>query len=194
MDNKETHMINKILGLILIVLILSLHGTHSQIKEGKHPSTDIRLILQTSKKSYRVGEPIEVTVFLENGSKYNSYYVGRDITSLFTTNPVSFIELLIYNKSGKEVSVTRAAADSIVVRDENEISLSPQKQDYIELPPGTIYGTWKKLELNLRPGIYKFHARYRQIQDPSQKANNSLQIPIWTQTLTSNSVSIRVIR
>lgn len=193
--DKEGLRANLIADLLLLTLLFRVGIAPSAMSMDYHQSTDVHLVLETTRVKYRYGEPIEVTAFLENSSPNKTYYVGRHLSSLFSTSPTNYIELKVYDSRGKEIPFKRLASDRIVV----EVEGQPAKpydlgQDYIELAPGSIYGTRQRLKLQLKLGAYELRATYHELRAASRRTDNeSLIIPIWTQTLLSNVTKISVI-
>jgi len=92
------------------------------------------LILQTTKRVYRAGEPIHVTAYLENESEEQTFYVGRDLDGFCAIIPLHYIELRIINQNNKRIASQTAPvledggrALPNVRRFNKNISLSDQK-------------------------------------------------------------------
>ena len=153
----------------------------------------IRLILQTSKKRYRLSESIRITAFLENISDDKYFYVGRDISDLFGSNSLHYIGLSFKDAAGKEVPIGRGAGDGVweygtTIREKLE-------RAYIQLNPGMFYGLKEEVELPfLKPGRYRLQATYYEIEagNWNEAERKSLLFPVWTQEISSNVVMIDI--
>ena len=163
-------------------------------------TSDVRLVLRLPKAELHFGDPIEVAVFLENQSNDKSYYVGRYITSLFSSSPSNYIELKIFDHKGNEVDIPRMAADNIIVVDEDSPATTPTitevlERNYILLSPHAIYGSRREIKLKLSPGIYSFQATYHEGQSTSKNNIDSNFLPnsIWVQSLASNKEKLMII-
>jgi hypothetical protein len=156
-------------------------------------SNDVRLILQTSKRSYSSKEAIELTAYLENMSFDKAYYVGRALGKFFIIESFHYIELEIVDDKGRQAPIGLGAATSIWKS--GATTSEKLAQEYIQLQPGMIYGQRDAGNIRLQPGHYRLRARYHESEalQWTQKERNSLPAPVWTRSLVSNSVTLRVL-
>lgn len=173
---------------------------YSQIKTVQADENSVlRLILQSSKNKYATGELLDVTAFLENTSPTTSYYVGRSLGSFSIFSPLHYIELVITNQKGKEVQLARSSRGLLIKTAESEDTTStlPKnlEQYYVQLEPSMIYGIKDQIDILLQPGTYKLTAKYQELNALmwTEAERNALSVPIWTQPLVSNTVTITVI-
>lgn len=163
-----------------------------QVRDKAIESSPIRLVLQTSKSSYHVGEPVEALGYLENRGN-SSYYVGDTILSFFGTSELHEIKLKILDANGREVPIGGGGGSWIWKHGttiNEKLALA-----YTQLRPRTIFGLKERLPVSLKPGRYQLIATYRELEalswtDAERKAS---PIPVWTQPLVSNTVEITVI-
>jgi hypothetical protein len=154
-------------------------------------SLPIRLVLQTSKENYRAGEPITITSYLENLSD-KSYYVGNNLVSFWGSVGLHDIRLKIVNKSGQEMVIGRGAGDWIWKP--GTTTIEKLAQAYVQLKPKTIHGLTDTTTLS--PGQYRLTAVYREIEalNWDEAERKALAVPVWTQPIVSNTVSITISR
>jgi hypothetical protein len=157
----------------------------------------MRLILQSSKSLYRLGEPLKLTSYLENLTGATDhpkwFYVGRSLGGFSLIMPRHFIELSVRDSKGKEVPFGKVAADE---GGENETVAELLARAYIILGPGQIYGISDELDLRLQPGQYQLKTTYREFGAQHWPATElqALRLPVWTQQLTSNTLTIVVLK
>jgi hypothetical protein len=160
-----------------------------------HPSaeTDISLVLETSKTTYRISEPVEVLAYLENRST-RSYYVGSVLLGFWGTSELHEIRLRIYDESNKEVSIGRGGGSWLwkVGTTINE----KLAQAYTQLRPNTVFGQRESVPITLPPGKYRLTASYREMEALSwpEAERARLPIPVWTKPLVSKVRVIEVLR
>lgn len=155
--------------------------------------TPIRLVLQTSRRTYRAGEPIELTAYLENVSQDRAYYVGKDLGKFFITESFHYIELQITDGKGREAPIGRGAAASIWKP--GTTIAEKLVQEYVQLQPRMIYGQKDAGNITLRPGQFRLRVTYHEVEALrwTEEERNSLPAQVWTQPLVSNTVTITVI-
>jgi len=153
--------------------------------------TPIRLTIQIPRKTWRSSEPIEVMAYLENVSQDKFFKVGRKLDSFFVVNNYHDIQLSIKDSRNREVPMFR-------IGQSRSLPLDPIKQrlvdNYINLDPGNIYGLRESFELP--PGRYRLTANYRELDAShwTEEECKALPIPVWTEPLVSNTITITVIR
>lgn len=155
-------------------------------------SSPIRLVLQIPKKRYRVDEPVEVLGYLENRGE-NSFYVGNALLGFFVTSELHEIKLRIFDEKSKEVWVGGGGGSWIWTYGttiNEKLALA-----YTQLRPETIFGVKERIPVTLRPGQYRLTATYREMEALSwaEADRKALPIQVWTQPLTSNTVTIIVV-
>jgi hypothetical protein len=155
-------------------------------------STSIRLVLQTSKGRYRAAEPIGITAYLENVSQNKTYYVGNDLGNLFSIESFHYFELQIIDEKGRDVPIGRGAGTSIW---KPGTTVTEKLAQYVQLRPKMIFGLKNDGDVTLRPGQYRLTATYHEVEalDWTEAELKALLIPVWTQTLVSNTVIITVV-
>jgi hypothetical protein len=170
-----------------------IHALQRAENDNGISSTSIRLVLQTSKKRYRTGEPIEIVGYLENVSQDKTYYVGNDLGQFFIIQSFHYIDLKIIDRKGREVPIGRGAATSLWKQ--STTVTEKLAQAYIQLRPGMIFGQKDAGNITLRPGQYRLIATYREIEalDWTEMERKALPIQVWTQSLVSNTVTITVV-
>ena len=153
----------------------------------------IRLILQTPRKNWRANEPIEVLAYLENVSQNKFFYVGRELGSLFSIDPYHYIELSIKDARNRDAPIGRTASAQVFTKESITERLA---RAYIILDPGNIYGLKDSIDTTLSPGRYRLTAVYREVEALrwSEEERKALKIPVWTERLVSNTITITVIR
>ena len=188
---KAIYRLAFVLGLLLIYEPM-LRTTSATGRTTRNHEPEIRLILQVSKKIYKVGDPIEITVYLENTSNH-SYYVGNNLAGFSTISSLHYIALTTIDANNKEVSEGRGAATS--VWDAGTTVIDKLFKSYTQLRPMTIFGVKEMGHIMLSPGQYKIKAAYHEVEalSWSEVERSALQIPVWTQPLTSNTVTIQVV-
>ncbi|HZH89677.1 MAG TPA: hypothetical protein VEX70_03545 [Pyrinomonadaceae bacterium] len=155
--------------------------------------TPIRLVLQTSRRTYRAGEPIELTAYLENMSQDRAYYVGKELGKFFITESFHYIELQITDEKRREAPIGRGAAASIWKP--GTTIAEKLAQEYVQLQPRMIYGQKDAGNITLRPGQYRLVATYHEVEALrwTEAERETLPVPVWAQPLVSNTVRIAVI-
>lgn len=212
--SRVERQLNKLLTWICMLSFVSscalglpdVHAVKPFEAENSVRQSPIRLVLQTSKEVYRVGEPVKTTVFLENISPDSSYYVGRYIDGVVITPPFHDIEFTLIDDKGKQVLLPRGAADDNPTRvygvDGRPMPLPRQTiiekltGAYVQLDPRAIHGFRREIdEPTLRPSRYRLHATYRETEALrwTEAERKALSIPVWTQPLVSNTVTITVV-
>lgn len=186
-------------------IVLCLMIGYARASSGAHPlqrssiqsrveQLPIRLVLQTSRRTYRAGERIEVSIYLENMSQDAQFYVGRDIGRLSIRSLLHYLDLSIINERGREIPIPRAAVDHA---DESPRLTTSEKlaRDYVWLGPRTIYGIQTELFEPLRPGQYRLTATYREEEALrwTEAERAALPVPVWTQPLVSDTVMITIL-
>jgi len=167
----------------------------SREAEGKKNAvqTPIRLTIQIPRKTWRVREPIEVMAYLENVSQGKYFYVGRELFSLISIDPYHYIEISIKDEKNRDAPIGRMASAGYGT---NESITEILARAYIQLNPGNIYGLKDLIYPRLSPGRYRLTTIYREVQAlywPEEK-RKALPVPVWTERLVSNTITINVIR
>jgi hypothetical protein len=166
--------------------------SRSRYPSGQRPhETPIRLVLGTSKKTYRVGEPIKVSGYLENLSD-DTYYVGNVLVSFLGGTSLHSISLEVFDQRGRKIPIGRGGGDWIWkpgTTIEQKLAMA-----YTQLRPHTFFGNKETIPLKLSPGSYRLNATYRETEALSwaEDKQKSLTVPVWTRPLISNTVTIRV--
>ncbi len=162
------------------------------VQDSSINSTAMRLVLQTSERRYRSGQPISITAYLENVSKNETYYVGTELGNLFSIESSHYIDLEIIDGRGRVVPIGRGAGTSIW----KPGTTIAQKlaQQYVQLRPNMIFGLKNDTDLTLKPGQYRLKAIYHEVEasDWSPEERKALPVPVWTQTLVSNTVVLTI--
>src|SRR5437879_1102674 len=70
----------------------------------------LQLVVQTTKKIYRAGEPIRISGYLKNTSEGQSFYVGRELGSFCAIMSFHYIELEIIDEKYKRIPTASSAA------------------------------------------------------------------------------------
>jgi len=182
-------------GLGLIVLSLQppiVSSAHVRLwNNASVASHEIRLVLETSKTTYRIDEPVEVLAYLENLVE-RSFYVGNALGGFWGTSELHEIRLTIYDDKNKEVRIGRGGGSWVWkpgTTIEEKLALA-----YTQLRPGTVFGQKERVPIALRPGRYRLTAVYREMEALSwtEAERRRSSIPVWTQPLTSNTIEIDV--
>lgn len=181
-----------VLGLVCMQGLSVASASQRAASSGVSP-TPIRLVLQTSKRTYRASEPIEITAYLENVSQDRTYYVGKGLGNLFSIESFHYIELQITDEKGREVQIGRGAGASVWkfgTTIAEKLAL-----EYIQLQQGMFYGRKFVGDLPIRPGQYWLVATYREEEALAwtEAERKALSIPVWMQSLVSNTVTITVL-
>ena len=168
----------------------ALPGTGHQNGAEKDP---IRLVLQTSKKTYRVGDPIIITTYLENVSD-KTYLVGSYLNEFDLFTQFQVVELKVVNERNRPLKRSQLFLDPFP-SELNKSMAEKLSKNYVALRPRMTHG-FKVSGNVLRPaGRYRYTAIYRELQAPrwTEAERNALPIPIWMQPLVSNTVTITVL-
>jgi hypothetical protein len=189
-------------SFVLIAVVLAavsmqqqvpIYASQSDGHNGYEKSNGLRLVLQVPKRRFRVGEPIEITAYLENISD-RPYYVGNTFTDLLVSTGLHDMRLIITDEKGKEVPIGRGGGSWIWKQ--NTSVADKLAQAYVHLRAGAIHGVKERLSLPLQSGQYRLTVTYHE-EEALQWAKtdrDSLPIPVWTKKLTSNTITITVIR
>jgi hypothetical protein len=188
----------------IVLTAYAANGQSSRVDRNGDKSA-IRLRMQTQKRTYKVEEPIEISIYLENISDEHSYYVGRDIDGIVISTQFHTVELIMIDANGKKVPLPRGAADDNPTRVYVNGKPIPSKlptvaeklaQEYVQLAPRSFYGFRKELvETPLKPGRYQLWITYQETEALTwtEAERKSLVIPVWTQSLQSNILVINVV-
>ena len=186
-------VLGQTLTLIVLLLALSPFSVETADKaptaQSRPISTDIRLFLTTEKKIWKQGEVNSVTAYLENVSQ-NVYYVGNYIQGLRYIIGPHYIILTITDQRGRDLVTGGFSVTTL--RKRGEPLVKNIEEHYIKLMPGNIHGVTERDHFNLKPGRYTLKAEY--YEQISEEEANALPFPVWTKTLESNKVKIRVVR
>lgn len=166
----------------------------------------IRLVLRTSKKFYRVGDAVAVTVLLENETPDKVYYVGRALFQGDIPTPFHYVNFALSDNTGKPISLfDGASVEDLVVRyGLDKKPIPPMRptinelliREYIQLSPRAVYGFRTELyKPGSKPGVYWLNATYYETEalNRARTELKDLPVPIWAQRLVSNTVKITVI-
>src|SRR5437867_12984466 len=120
----------------------------------------LRLILQTTKRVCRAGEPIHITAYLENESEEQTFYVGRDLDGFCAIIPLHYIELRIMDHKNRRMRIVNSAGaggwrEGITQREKIQ-------QEYVPLGPKGVYGQKDTCEIRLKKGRYRMRAVYHE--------------------------------
>jgi hypothetical protein len=181
-----------VLGL-LCMQDLSVTSAGQRAATNSTGSTPIRLVLETSNRTYHAGESIQIIAYLENVSQDKTYYVGKDLGSLFSIESFHYIEVQITDAKGRKVPIGRGAGASIWKP--GTTIAEKLAQEYVHLQQGMIYGRKFIDDLLLRPGQYRLVATYREVEALrwTEAEREALLVPVWTQSLVSNTVTVAVV-
>src|SRR5262245_12830458 len=202
-SNLNMILILKLIKSVIIRTIIFLVGVgfcsviaasqqHQKAREKNNVvQVPIRLMLQTTRTTWRSDEPIEVLAYLENVSQNKFFYVGRELDSLFSILPYHYIELSIKDSRNKDAPIGRMASAQSYT---NESITEKLARAYIKLYPGKIYGLKDYSSIVLPPGRYRMTAFYREVEALrwSEEERKALKIPVWTERLVSNTITITV--
>lgn len=171
--------------------VLQFNAHQSEMKRANQKS-DIELILKVSKRVYRLGEPIEITSYLENVSDFKGYYVGNTDISLLGTIGLHDMELIIRDKKGSEVPIGRGAGTWFW--GENMSVTDKLARAYVHIRPGMIHGLKQRIDFPFKPGRYRLVTTYHEHEALrwTEAERRALPIPVWTQQLVSNTVTITI--
>ncbi len=177
----------------------------SQNKQTNHESA-LRLVVQSSKLVYRVGDPVEVSVLLENLTDDKIYLVGRAIYQGDIPTPLHYVTFELSDERGRLLRIFDGASvqnpiekygpDRKLISDRPATMTELMTSEYIQLGPGSVYGFRTKLyKPGSVPGRYKLTASYHELEGliRTESELRALPFPIWTERVTSKSVEIKVI-
>lgn len=182
------------LGSQAYSLIIQNLGARQFDNKNGDQSIPIRLSLKTKKTLYRVGEAIELTVYLENKSTEQPCYVAKNLDTFFVRSLQQGINVSIVDSNGRDMAPI-IMVNKII--DKRKINIDDVLSVYLELGPKMIYGVSERLDdIKLKPGTYRLKATYYDNVQTywSETERQSLTIPLCTQGLISNSVTITVAR
>jgi hypothetical protein len=212
MNRNKTQRLVKVTALflagILVMYCSDGNGVRAGSREKKaNQQSQIRLVIVTSKQLYKVGEPIEISVLLENITSDQGYYVGRVIYEGDLNTPLHYVEFALSDNRGKPLRIFDGASVPNPIDtygpDRKPISQKPANiaeltpREYIQLGPGSVYGFRTRLyKPGSTPGRYKLSASYHEVEALERTAAELriLPIAIWTEPLTSNTVELVVTR
>ncbi len=193
-------MLRTKLTIRLVKALITLVALTPNVATGVTTPTDattsippaIRLVLRVSKGTYRVGDPIEILAYLQNTSD-RTYYVGNELLGLSTISSLHYMLVTTEDASGEVVKPALSAATS--TWEANTTIKDKLSQAYTQLRPNTLFGASERGNVALLPGRYRLRAEYREIEALrwSDSERRALLIPVWTQQLVSNTVTIRIV-
>jgi len=199
MDHRKTAVIVGGAGAALVAFVLATAAAPADlisVRLTQHVSSvrrsPLRLVLQTTKRVYRAGEPIHIRAYLENESEEQTFYVGRDLDGFCAIIPLHYIELRIIDHKNRRMRIVNSAGaggwrEGITQREKIQ-------QEYVPLGPKGVYGQKETCDIRLKKGRYRMQAVYHEFEATEWKSNDKLDYPVWTKTLHSNSVTIIVVR
>jgi hypothetical protein len=166
---------------------------HQRVGRNQDGSEGIRLNLRLGKERYHAGEPIRVLSYLQNTSEEKTYYVGRRLGNFFVIETFHYITLRIVDEKGRAVQLGLIGETSIWKR--NTPLSEILTQEYLPLGPGMIFGQTDEGNITLQPGRYKVTALYYEVEATqwTDKDRSGIPFPVWTKSLVSNSVTVRVL-
>ena len=187
-----------LISIVILMLASSLSAQSSSsasatsTQQGVVEPSAIRLMLETSKAKYSVGEPLVITAYLENTGQY-PYYVGNTFAGLFGRLSNHYIELKIFDERNKEVQIGRGGG--VWIWKNSTPAAEKIAQAYVYLQAGNIHGVKERLEWEFSPGRYRLAATYREMEALTwaEGERKSLIRPVWTQPLISNTVIINIV-
>lgn len=190
-------LIDQVLLLCLVIAglgeLIPTGARQRVVDKNQVQQSSIRLVLQTSKKRYRVDDVIDVSYYLENVSQNDLYYVGRDINKLIGPSLFHPVELSIVDEQGNKLPQPVGAGDT----DGRQLTIAEMlAQVYVLLEPGMFYGVQRiPVERASKPGKYRLMLTYREVEALrwTEAERKALSFPIWTQPLVSNTVTITVV-
>jgi hypothetical protein len=149
-------------------------------------------VLAVSKKRIRVGEPVELVGYLENRGE-TPYYVGNALAGFFGTTGLHELQLRIFDARNREVWIGRGGGNWIWKY--GTTTKEKLGEAYTRLQPGTIFGVKGRIPISLHAGQYRLTATYNEIEALSwtEVERRELSIPVWTQPLVSNTLTITIV-
>ena len=118
--------------------------------------------------------------------------VGNILLGFWGTSELHDVTLTICDQNNQQVSIGGGGGSWIWKHgtgiDEKLASA------YTQLRPRTIFGVKEDIPVTLRPGRYRLTASYREIEALTwtEADRRALPIQVWTEPLTSNTVTITV--
>ena len=188
---KRNHTCAALVALILCLLSTEIYSQVCPRTKKNNPSFPIRLVLDTSKRRYKTGERVIVLAYLENIGDH-AYYVGNILLGFWGTSELHDVTLTICDQNNQQVSIGGGGGSWIWKHgtgiDEKLASA------YTQLRPRTIFGVKEDIPVTLRPRRYRLTASYREIEALTwtEADRRALPIQVWTEPLTSNTVTITV--
>jgi hypothetical protein len=182
----------------LLLILLPCVGVASRWQQKQLPlpkadTTDhIKLVLGTSKRRYHRGEPITLVAYLENTSREQAYYVGKDLGGFFSIMPYHQIELVSEDARGREAPIGRMA---LAPASSKETVSKKLADSYVLLAPGRIYGQ-SRTDVYLPSGRWNLTATYREFEARrwSPAELKLISSPVWVKPIKSNTLTITVAR
>jgi hypothetical protein len=214
-QRKRTTLPVKITALFLASISLVYFSENHGVRAGRDicrekyadQQSSIRLRVSASKQVYRVGEPVEISVLLENISPDRGYLVGRVIYGGDLPTPLHYVNFALSDNRGKPLRVFDGASvqdpierygpDGKLISEKQATMAELTAKEYIQLGPGSVYGFRTRLyKPGTTPGHYRLSASYHEVEALERTAAELriLLIPIWTEPLISNTVDITVTR
>ncbi len=188
---KRNHTCAVLVALVLCLLPNEIYSQVCPRTKKSNPSFPIRLVLDTSKRSYKTGEHVIVLAYLENFGEH-AYYVGNILLGFWGTSELHHVKLTICDQKNREIRIGGGGGSWIW---KHGTSISEKLAlAYTHLRPHNIFGVKEDIPVKPRPGRYRLTATYREIEALSwtEAERRALPIPVWTQPLTSNTVTITV--
>lgn len=195
--------------LALVGIVDCIAADRTQIIQDKHATqqSPIRLLVSTSKRVYRVGEPVEVTVLLENTSSDRQYFVGRAIYEGDIPTALHYVDVALFDSRGRlspffdgasvQDPMERFGPDGKMLPKKTSPMAELTTLEYVLLQPGSVYGFRTRLYgPSSKSGHFKLSASYHELEALKRTAVElqGLAAPIWTEALISNVVEIAVVR
>lgn len=198
LSSLKTLLCSSLVPLVLGAASVCAQAAFDKEPSDKHNTSDpgddgIRLVLQTQKRVYRVGDPLIITCYLENISdKY--YFVANGISAFNVFSYYHVMELSVIDSANKKIKPVRLFADpapSELVKPVAE----KLANNYVQLNPHMIVGFKVYGSIRLKPGRYRYTATYREFEAKRWPASERPLTPVkvWIDPIVSNTVEINVL-
>jgi hypothetical protein len=154
-------MIN-IFALLVILNLTIIHGHAGKPHASSEPQgTDIKIMIQPIKPSYKTGESINLRVILENQGKA-TLFVGQ---TLRRVDWIYSVRITVSDEKGRFSPEMHLNHPFMLDYDSSQSFISALTASWIALPPGYMFGTTIRIdgtdfEFLKKPGRYMIEAEY----------------------------------
>jgi hypothetical protein len=212
-------MISKRIPIVMALAIMTSIALNDLVRHGivksafagttqvESPDTAIRLVVLNTKSVYRVGDAVEVILLLENASRDRTYFVGKTIYTGDIETPLHYLDFALTDQQGRPVRLFDGASvedptirfgpDRKPISSERPTMAELVTKEYVQIGPGSVYGVRARFyKPAAKSGNYRLSATYHETEASKRSPSEiqALPFPVWTKSISSNTVEITVVR